>query len=185
MESARVLARRYREQLAALPDAEVASQLRRIVDLGDAGLPLLAAALGSPREAVRTAARGLLIEEADRWELLSPSVAATKLAILAKALAQSAEHFDAANKRLAADMAPRILNWPHSGGDDSGDDDAGRVAVMADCEAVLAATAAPHTAPLAATVRRKDYAVRRVGADVEFDSLAQSPSGSIAPSRRY
>ena len=172
------LARRYQDQLAGLPDGEVDAQLRRIAELGEAGLPVLAAALGSQREAIRNSARGLLIEAVDRWELLSPAEAATKLSILAQALAKSSGQFDAANKRLAADMALRILNWPHDGSDDMG-----RAALMADCEAVLAVTSTSPPATLLATKsrRKKDFDVHTAGAEIDFDPPPTPASNEIAP----
>ncbi|HKD38476.1 MAG TPA: hypothetical protein VKB78_16800, partial [Pirellulales bacterium] len=81
-----MLASRWQARLAELPDAEIEPEMRRIAALGDAGLPVLARAIGSPREALRAAAKNALLDELLRCEVLPPARARAKLAILAETL---------------------------------------------------------------------------------------------------
>jgi len=126
-------------ELATLPDDEVETSVRRLAELGDAGLSALAASLASDRAAVRQAAHHVLLEEVDRWELLSEGAIASRLEALAHVLAENAPRMDAENRRLAADLALRLLVWPHEA-------DSRPSPWLADCEAVLA-TAVEHGHP--------------------------------------
>ena len=136
-----ILAERWQARLAELPDAELEPQLRRVAELGDAGIPVLAAALGSPREPLAEAARVAILDEMARWELLPADAAMARLSALAESLAARSRQFDGPPRRFAADLALRILHWPHEDGDSR------RPALLARCEAVLAAAAAPQRAP--------------------------------------
>jgi hypothetical protein len=130
-----MLAARWQARLAELPDAQLEPELRRIAALGDAGIPVLVRAIASPREVLAASARNALLDELTRWELLPPARAKAKLAILAEALSNMASNFDPPARRFAADLAMRILHWPHEDGDPN------RPALLAHCEAVLAAAA--------------------------------------------
>jgi hypothetical protein len=130
-----MLAARWQARLAESPDTEIEGELRRIAALGDAGVPVLARGIGSPREALQTAARSALLDELTRWELLPAARAKANLAILAGTLSSAAPSFDPPTRRFAAELAMRILHWPHEDGD------ADRPALLAQCEAVLAAAA--------------------------------------------
>jgi hypothetical protein len=121
-------------ELATLPDNEVETSMRRFAELGETGLNGLTEALTSDRAAVRDASHRVLLEEVDRWELLSESAIAPRLESLAKGLAVNALRMDADSRRFAADLALRLLLWPHEA--------EGRPSPwMADCEAVLETTA--------------------------------------------
>jgi HEAT repeat protein len=169
-----MLARRFGEQLSSSPESEVDAQLRQIAELGDAGLPVLAGALGSDRKCVREAARRLLIEQVDRWELLPAATSSAKLSMLAHSLAESVPRFDWVTRKFAADLAMRILHWPHRG------DQVERVSLLADCEAILAATAASrgaeeeaakNPASQSAIVATDNFGVRRSSIDGSTEDL--------------
>ena len=102
-------------QMASLSEEEALAKLRRTAELGDRGLPILVAALGSRSEHLIEAARQVLLEEIDRWELRSADAAGAKFASLADQLAQRVERFDDRGRRAAADVAARILLWPAYG----------------------------------------------------------------------
>jgi hypothetical protein len=128
------LVEHYQSELAALADDAVEPPLRQLAELGDPGLRALAGSLASDRLAVRRAARQVLFEEVDRWELLSEEAVALRLESLAHGLAAVAPRLDVENRRPAADLALRLLLWPH--------ETEGRPRDwLADCESVLAAAA--------------------------------------------
>lgn len=102
-------------QMTLLSEEEAITELRRVAELGDRGLPILVAALGSRSEHLVETARQLLLEEIERWELRSADAAAAKFASLADQLAQSVERFDDQGRHAAADVAARILLWPAYG----------------------------------------------------------------------
>src|SRR5438270_13925788 len=89
-----ILAERWQARLTELPDAELEPQLRRIAELGDAGIHVLTAALGSPREPLRDAARMAILDEMARWELLPADAAMSRLSTLAESLAATSRQFD-------------------------------------------------------------------------------------------
>ncbi len=136
----RLLADRMASQLDTLPDAQVASHMRRVAELGDAGLPVVVKALANPRASVAKAAQDVLRDELDRWSTLEPAQSSPKVARLASLLAETAPLFDSAGKPAASDLAMQILLWPL---DTESVDAAG---VIADCETVLRATAGARLA---------------------------------------
>ena len=105
-------------QMASLSEEEALAKLRRTAELGDRGLPILVAALGSHSEHLVHAARQILLDEIDRWELLSGDATASKMTGLAKVLAGRVEQFDDRGRRAASDLASRILLWPGYGAED-------------------------------------------------------------------
>lgn len=126
---------RWQERLAALPDDRIEPELRRIAALGDRGMPVLAAAVGSTRGEVESASRGVLLDEMEHWRQLDAEQARGRLSVLADSLVEAMPHYDRPTKRFAADLALRILHWPH------GDDGPARAALVAKCEALLSAAA--------------------------------------------
>ncbi|HEV3416613.1 MAG TPA: HEAT repeat domain-containing protein [Pirellulales bacterium] len=166
-----ILAERWQARLDELPDDQIEPQVRRIAELGDAGVHVLTAMLESPRDAIRGAARAILIEEVGRWELLPAEAATDKLIPLSHSLVESSAHFDAPNRRFAADMALRIIQWPLEGADD-----ARRSALVADCETVLALCAIRRPALSAAGIKRLDPDVHRARAEEADRSSAISTS---------
>lgn len=130
----------WQARLAAVPDAQARELLGEIAALGRRGLPLLAEALESPRPAVVLAARQALVEEVDRCELLPPSEAAARLAVVAEALAQRVERYGPEARVVAADLAVRLLRWPPSG------DPRLSARITSDCERVLQAGVLPVAA---------------------------------------
>lgn len=134
------LVRGYLQNLAAAPDAEVELPLSHLAELGDAGVAALVEQLTSDRAAIRQSAGRVLLEEVDRWELLGDEAVGTRLGALARALSQFAPRMDRENRRVAADLAMRLLLWPRA-------EQNGTCPWLADCEAVLATAAErPRTA---------------------------------------
>jgi hypothetical protein len=126
-----LLAERYAAQMPEVPAAGVEAHLRKIAELGDAGLPVLAAALANERPQVRDWARLVLLDEVNHWELLSAPGATEKLTLLTKALARSLPEMGPLDRKFAADLALRAMDWPHEAGSE-------RTQLLADCESVLA-----------------------------------------------
>jgi HEAT repeats len=172
-----ILAERWQARLTELPDAELEPQLRRIAELGDAGIPVLTAALGSPREPLRDAAQVAILDEMARWELLPAEAATARLSTLAESLAAMSRQFDRPTHRFAADLALRILHWPHEDGD------ARRPALLAHCEAVLAAAAAPRRVPSVIAIEPATaspiVASTNVDSVESLPALARYPGGGL------
>ncbi len=108
----RLLAARVAAQLDAVPAAELPLHMRQLAAFGEDGLPHLVRALKDERPAVAAEARTVLSEELDRWQLLKPYEAARRLACLATELARGIESCSPTTRRLASDLATRILLWP-------------------------------------------------------------------------
>jgi hypothetical protein len=133
----RLAAEHWRGQLDAVPDEDAGILLRAVAELGEPGIPVLVEALGSERESIARAGKQALSEQLERWQMLSPSAASSRLAILADALAERVERFGPPARHDAANLATRILLWPL----DSRAADARRV--IASCEKVFQATSVP------------------------------------------
>ena len=131
----RLLADRLTEELATLSDEAAGDAVRRLALVGDSALPALVQSLGSERASVAEAARGVLLEEIDYWELLSAHESSPKLATLARSLAAEVDRFGPSSRGLAAELAERILRWPT---DTHAID---RSELIANCSAVLDRTA--------------------------------------------
>jgi hypothetical protein len=125
---------RLEQELVAADDGQIEGPLRSLAAIGEPALPALACALASDRATERQVARRVLIEEVDRWELLPADAVETRLAALARSLAASAPKMDIENRRVASDLAMRLILWPRAGGSAS-------CPWLTDCEAVLASAA--------------------------------------------
>jgi len=108
----RFIAQHWQDRLNSVTDDRAPLLLGQAAALGDAGIPVLVEALGSRRESVARAGKRALLEELDRWEMLSPADASPKLALLAKALADHVDDFGLTARADAAQLATRILLWP-------------------------------------------------------------------------
>ncbi len=134
-------AERLRSMLAADSDQQAEQRLREIAELDEAGVPTLVALLASDRVILRDGSRALILEAIEHWELLTPEAAAPKLAGLARALAKNAPQFEARDRRFAADLATRLIDWPSGAGSPNRDQ------LLADCETVLSALRLADAAP--------------------------------------
>jgi hypothetical protein len=159
---------RYQKELAALGDDEVEAPLRRFAELGDAGLKALVESLASERAAVRQAAHRVLLEEVNRWELLSADTVAPRLESLTHGLAEIAPRMDAENRRLAADLALRLLLWPHETNRQPSP-------WLADCEAVLAMAAERGHGRPADSAAEAMLAAKNAKASNSSQSIAGTP----------
>ncbi len=131
-----ILAAYWRWQLAGAPDNQCQAVLEQLGNLGEAGIPATAEALGSTRESVARPARDVLWKEIRDWARQPSPAGSPKFAALASQLARRLPSFDPAVRAVAADLATEILRQPL---DDRVVD---RSAVLADCDRILQATAA-------------------------------------------
>jgi hypothetical protein len=116
--------------LTATPE-ELPEVLRRIAALGDRGIVVLVVSLGSSDPRIAGAAKQVLLSEVDDWEMLPAKKAAGHLSVLADALAEHMDDYDVPARRVAGDLALRILLWPL---DDVAMD---RTHLIAACDAIL------------------------------------------------
>ena len=137
----RLMVNDWRDRLATYDDSQVAAAFDQLLVIGDASIPVLTELLGSERASVAEAARRTLLDETERWMLLPADDEATKLALLAAALAQHVDKFGPAARGLAARLTQQILLRPF----DSPSVDS--VQLLAHCDAVLIHVAARNPQP--------------------------------------
>src|SRR5690606_1705238 len=135
----RLLAQRIAVQLDAAPAEALPPLMQQLAAFGEDGLPHLAQAMRHARPEVAAEARAVLSEELDRWRLLKPREAARRLARLARELATGIDAAPPEARRMASDLATRILLWPV----DPAHVD--QQQLIADCEAVLVSIPRPTT----------------------------------------
>ncbi len=114
----------------------------------------------------------------DRWELLSNDAAAAKLGILAQSLAQTAPQLDPANRRFAAELAMRLIEWPGATAGEPHD------RLLLDCESVLSAVRSEKIASQSnpAAIVRPDVErpdADRTKLDLSLPVLARLPGGGL------
>lgn len=130
----RILANRYRNQLHSVSDQRAAVLVDKVARLGKPGIPVLAEALGSPRERVASAAGQSLREEMGRWDSLPVSASSRRLQLLAEALAEQVQGYGPTSRTEAAELVREILRRHLDG------DVVDRSQVAANCAKVLYAT---------------------------------------------
>jgi hypothetical protein len=131
-----LLAAYWRWQLAGAADNQCEAVLDQLGNLGEAGIPAMAEALGSTRESLARPAGHLLWKEVGDWARQPSPAGSPKFAALAHQLAWRLPSFDPAARAVAADLAMEILRQPLDGRV------VDRSAVLADCDRILQATAA-------------------------------------------
>ena len=105
-----LLARQYVRRLGETSDRHEAEALmRQAADLGEPGLRVLVAGLGSSRESVARAAKDVIAERLEAWKSLRTRYSTPLLARLAHELAAAADGFDADARKDAARFARQIL----------------------------------------------------------------------------
>lgn len=107
-----LLARRLQHALETLPHEEVPRQMKQLSSLGDAGMAVLVAALGSQRQAVAQAAHEELQTQVNRWRMRDSSESSRKVAGLVHELAQHVGRYNREAQLVAADLATQVLLWP-------------------------------------------------------------------------
>ncbi len=127
----RLLVNDWRDRLATYDDSQIAGAFDQLRVIGDASISVLTELLGSERASVAEAARRTLLDETERWMLLSADEEAVKFALLTAALARHVDQFGPAARGLAARLTQQILMRPI----DSTSVD--RVQLLAHCDAVL------------------------------------------------
>ncbi len=105
----------WRRQLESVSESELPGVLEEVAELGDPGIAVLADALDSSREGVAHHAGEALQKLVDEWQSLAPTTAAPKLTLLVDALASRASNYEPESRKLAADLALRVLRWPIEG----------------------------------------------------------------------
>jgi hypothetical protein len=142
-----LLAQRLGDELQAAPQSQVEWRVRQIAQMGEPGIPVLVAALGSERTVVADAAREAIWDEIAQWEKLPVREALPRVVALAQALGAAAGRFDPAARADAACLATRLLQWP------LGQPNNAPRRMVAACESVLRLAAAdgpasvPRVAP--------------------------------------
>lgn len=160
-------------QLETANAPEAALLCKRLATLGEPGLPLLAAALASPREPVAQAAANALSDELILWKRLPAEVTSPLLAALAQGLAKHTEQYGTTSQRVAARLAEQILTWP------TDDQLIDRLQLVTDCERVLRARQMPPM-PERDLVGPHGYSPAPIARDDSFP-LAPQTLGSSLP----
>jgi len=130
---ARLAAEHWRGQIESVPDDRAQALLEQVAELGEQGIPVLVAALGSERESVARAGSQVLAEQLHRWQNLPGRGSTQKQALLAEALAEGVGQFGPAARSEAAQLATQILLCLPEGGTTD------RSHVVTACERVLRA----------------------------------------------
>ncbi len=105
------LAAHWQQSLETVSDDRAEMLVASAAGLGRPGLPVLVAALGSPREIVASAGRLWLDRQLRSWENLPNQEAQRNVAALAEALASEVETLSPAARLDAARLANRLLRW--------------------------------------------------------------------------
>lgn len=182
--SGRVVTQYWLDRLDTVPDDRAAALLEQIAALDERGIPILVAALGSPREAVSRAAAEVLAEQLHRWQNPPSPAALRKQMALVAGLAEHMPEFGPAARHEAAQLASRVLLVLPE------ENVADRARLIAACDKVLQAAAAGQRerpspaapAAVATAVRVQDYARRQRDALLPGESipaLAHLPGGGL------
>ncbi len=107
----KALANHWKKSLETVSDDRAEVLVASAARLGRPGLPVLVAALASPRESVSSAGRLWIDRELRSWERQSTVDSQRNVAALAEALATELEHFTPATRLEAARFAERMLAW--------------------------------------------------------------------------
>ncbi|MBS0210007.1 MAG: HEAT repeat domain-containing protein [Planctomycetes bacterium] len=102
----------WQRHLATMSDAEAVAMLDQLSTRGDEGIAILAASMASQRRPLAQQSATLLRSKLDEWELLSPRAATPRLMVLADALSNHVQQYDADARNSAAEFITRILLWP-------------------------------------------------------------------------
>jgi len=109
--TASILAAHWLQRLETVPDDRAEMLVASAARLGRPGLPVLVAALGSPRTSVASAGRLWLDRQLQSWENVSNQESQRNVAALAEALSAKLEDFSPAARLDAACVADRLLRW--------------------------------------------------------------------------
>ncbi len=106
-----ILAAQWQQSLETIPNDRAEMLVASAAGLGRPGIPVLVAALGSPRESVASAGRLWLDRQLRSWENQSNHEGQRNVEALAEALAAELENFSPAARLDAARLASRLLAW--------------------------------------------------------------------------
>ena len=107
----KVLANHWKNSLATVSDDRAEVLVASAARLGRPGIPVLVAALASPRESVSSAGRLWIDRELRSWESQSTVDSQRNVVALAEAMSCELEHFTPATRLEAARFAERMLAW--------------------------------------------------------------------------
>ena len=136
-----LLARHWQRELAGLPDRQVPVHLQRVAQLGDAGTAVLVESLADPRPSVSRAAQMTIFEQMERWQLVPTRQSSQYVETLVATLARKVWQLSPRQRRVAADLATKVLLWPL---DESA---VNRDRLVTDCETVLKAARSHFRGP--------------------------------------
>jgi hypothetical protein len=125
------LAEEEQAVIASLPEGQAAEMVRRLPEIGDEGLEVLAFALADKRQEVTAAARSALIALLTDWQDLPIDERSLQAERLASALADQAPKLSPDALVIAQYAARLLLSWPANGRRIDA------AALIANCESIL------------------------------------------------
>ncbi|MFW6168881.1 MAG: hypothetical protein ACODAD_00225 [Planctomycetota bacterium] len=161
-------------QLSRIPKSLVEDHIQQIAKLDLSGTRVLVEAMDHPRELVRSAAAEALHAQLDRWQRLSPSESAPRVARLARLLVARVDQFDKGSRNVAADLALRIVHWPLESPAVS------KPELLADCERLLQEAATRPRSEITESPASKDPTGETVMASHAVPSI-QTSGGIVDP----
>lgn len=161
-------------QLSRIPKRLVEDHVQQIAKLDLSGTRVLVEAMDHPRELVRGSAAEALHAQLDRWQRLSPSESAPRVARLARLLVARVHQFDKDSRNVAADLALRIVHWPVESPAVS------KPELLADCERLLQEAATGARSQMAESPASKDPCGETVMASHAVPSI-QTSGGIVDP----
>lgn len=168
-----------RDQLAAASEAETPAKIRELLDRDETGLAALVASLDAPRAELAQSVKRSLLEELARWQSMDDAASAKRFAQLASRLGKQNASFGPQGRAAARELALKMLVWrpAHDPGD--------RAAIVAECEAILAASqpsVRPAPAEPPAPLPTAQLATDDVEQELERATarLARLPGGGLA-----
>ncbi len=138
-----LLLEHWRVQIVTGSDEAAAQAVRQAAELGPASLPLLVESVGSYRHSVALAAQQGLLAQLAKLEQAELPVRSARLATLGQALSDAVDTYGPEGKRLASDVAERILRM------ETDPTVADRFALVANCRKVLFSTTLQRLRPQA------------------------------------
>ncbi len=126
-----ILADNWSAQLATAEDDQVQLILAKAVQLGDAGMLVLAEGLCCDRESVVLETRDCVDRQIKLWRQESNDISAQKVALFMRLLAARNDRLGDTGRDIAARYAEEFLLWNLAGSDING------AALLADCEVIL------------------------------------------------
>jgi len=171
----RATAEHLSRQIQQAPEQQIERLLRQAAAWGEAGMPVLADALGSRREAVARAAGRVIRAELDRWKRLPLAERTARLAALTRALAERVDRFGSTARSEAAELAAGILLWPLDS------EVADSQQVVADCQRILQACGTSPPVVAGVSVSAAERTSRSAAASMQHSGQHAEHSAGLRP----